>query len=79
MAQLNEHPPLKKMKVCTPDKQYARQRISNEWRCNGLERYPYMKGLQDEMDILGGTCDLQGASPRRFQVIGSLEEDFPIK
>jgi hypothetical protein len=79
MAQLNEHPPLPKMKVCTPDQQFIRQRISDNWQPNGFDRYRYQKGLLDAMNRLGSPCDLYGCNPDRYKSVGSLEEDFPIK
>lgn len=67
-----------------PETSYAtqvqRQRISPHWQPKGFERYQYQKALLDQMSTLGGDFgDQGGANPDRYQPIGPLEEDFPIR
>lgn len=63
----------------TPQEQYTRQRISDTWQPNGFDRYAAMQVLLKEMHVLGGPTDEFGPAPRRFDPIGPLEDDFPIR
>lgn len=63
-----------KLKECSYGEQYQRQRISDEWRPVGYERWQYMAALQNQMPILGGTNDHFGASPGRYREVTSCQD-----
>ncbi len=55
-------------------RQYARQRISNDWEPNGFKRYQYQRALLREMSVLGGPDDKEMASPERYRPASACQE-----
>ncbi len=68
-----------KMRECSYPEQYHRQRLSDEWRPVGYERWQYMAALQNEMPVLGGPIDQFGANPGRYREVTSCQDTLECR